>query len=123
LGYGYAFLLPAAALISFATVLILILRGKGPELVGTLLLIVPLPVFVGGFGTVQRLFQFNVLISQMNTIPKPSEYAYVTAMCLVPLGLGLLFALPSYLFATIGLTVRALSSRRSSAGEAIPDKG
>jgi hypothetical protein len=97
--------------------------ARGQNFSGHLLLIVPLPVLVGVFGTVHRLFQFNVLMSQMNMIPKPSEYAYVTAMCLVPLGLGLLFAVPSYLFATIGLTVRALSSRRYSAGEAIPDKG
>jgi hypothetical protein len=113
LGYGYAFLLPTAALISFAAVLILIRRGKGPELSGALLLIVPLPVLVGVFGTVHRLFQFNVLISNADTYPKPSEYAYVTAMCLVPLALGLLFALPSYLFAAIGLTMRAIGRRRS----------
>lgn len=122
LGIRYAFLLPAAALVAFIVVLILVLRGKGPELVGALIFIVPLPVLVGILGTVDGMLASYQVIAMSDLAPKPSEVAQGISMSLVSAWIGLMLAVPGYLLAAVGLAVRALAGQRSSAHEVIAAK-
>jgi hypothetical protein len=51
LGVRYTFLLPLAALVSFVLVLIVVLRGRGNWVTAVLVLLVPLPFYVGIMGS------------------------------------------------------------------------
>ena len=108
LGWRYTFLLPLAASFAFVFVLLVVLRGKGPAMTGALLFLVPLPVLVGIVGFVDGLVASFQVISMSQTVPKPSQWAMGISMSLVSIWVGLLFSVPSYFVALIGLIVRSM---------------
>ncbi len=108
LGLQYTILLPLAGLISFVLALVLVLRGKGPMAAAALVLIVPLPLLVGLYATVEGVIVTYTIIAMSPTAPKPDEMLYGVSMSMVGVWTGLLLMVPSYLVAVVGALVRAL---------------
>ncbi len=107
LGWRYSLLLPLAGLSAFAGVLFLVLRGKGPAMVGALILIVPLPFLVGVVGVLDGMLSSFQVIGASDLAPKPSAIATAVSMSLFSAWVGLLFSVPSYLAAVFGLITRS----------------
>jgi len=107
LGWKYTLLLPLVGMLAFAVVLVLVLRGKGPAMVGALLFVVPLPIFVGLMGVVDGLMSMFQVLAMADISPKPSVVADGVSMSLVTAWVGMLLAVPSYLVAVGGLIVHA----------------
>jgi len=109
LGLRYTFLLPLAALVSFVLVLILVLRGRGNWVSAALVLIVPLPFYVGIMGVIDGMIASFQVIAMSDTAPKPSALAEGISMSLVTAMVGLCLSVPGYLLAVAGSFVRALA--------------
>ena len=107
LGWKYTLLLPMAGLFSFVVVLVLILRGKGPAMVGALVFLVPLPFFIGVFGVVDGLAASFQVIAMSDVAPKPSRLANAISMSLVSAWVGMFLSVPGYLLAVAGLIIRS----------------
>jgi hypothetical protein len=107
LGVNTAFL-PLAALVAFAVVLVLILRGKGPEMVGAILLVVPLPMYVGLWGAVGAIVASGAVIALADVDVKQSELWGGISEMFVNIQVAMLLTVPAFLLATIGLVIRAL---------------
>lgn len=115
MGIRYTVLLPAAAMLTFVLVLVLVLRGKGSTLPGALFFIVPLPLLIGCIGVVEGLLSSFQVIAASSSSPKPSEWAQGFSMMLVTGWIGALLTIPSYLVATIGLIARSFGCCESGA--------
>jgi hypothetical protein len=124
LGWRYTFLLPLAALVSFALILLLVLRGRGTSLSAGLILLVPLPFLVGIMGFVDGLVASFQVIAMSDTAPKPSALATGLSMSFVTIWIGILLTIPGYLLAVIGTIVRTVSGDTINAQQAtaIPAK-
>ena len=110
LGVKYTLLLPLAGFVAFLVVAFLLWKGKGPAMVGALLLVVPAPIFLGVMGVVEGLIAMYQVIGMSSVTPKPSEIAEGISMSLVAAMVGLVLAMPAYFLATFGLIVRSLIS-------------
>jgi hypothetical protein len=108
LGIRYSFLLPLAALVSFVLVLIVVLRGKGSWMSAALVLLVPLPFYVGILGVIDGMLASLQVIAMSDTSPKPSALAEGISMSLVTALVGLWLSVPGYLLAVVGSIVRSL---------------
>jgi hypothetical protein len=90
-------------------------RGSGPFAAATLMLVVPIPFWMGVLGTVDRLAAaFSTYAGGIRPVPRyiiadmmGSAFHYTT--------LGLFLMTPSYLVATIGSSRRALQASRDTA--------
>lgn len=119
LGWRYSLLLPMAALAAFVLVLVLVIRGKGNSLPAALILIVPLPIFVAIMGVVDGMLASFAVISMSDTAPKPSVWAEGISMSLVTVLVGMMLAVPGYLLAVVGTSIRSL---RGDASQPSPDR-
>lgn len=109
LGFRYTFLLPLAALVSFVLVLVVVLRGKGNWVTAVLVLLVPLPFYVGILGVIEGMMASFQEIAMTEMAPKPSALAEGVAMSLVTAMVGLWLSVPGYLLAVVGSFVRSLA--------------
>lgn len=116
LGVRFAFLLPAAALLSFVLVLLVLLKGKDRTIGPCLVLIVPLPFLVGIYALFDGLVASFQVISASQLAPKPTEIYEGLAMSFVAPYLGMFLTLPGYCAAVIGLLIRTLGPDRPEAG-------
>ncbi len=110
LGWKYMLLLPASALLSFVLTAVLVVAGKGRTTGAALAFIVAIPFLIGLFGMFDGLMASFMVIARSPTYPKPSVIAAGVSMSIVTPLLGMLLMVPSYLLATVGLSVRALQS-------------
>lgn len=109
LGMRYTFLLPLAALVSFVLVLVVVLRGRGNWVTAVLVLLVPLPFYVGIMGVIDGMIASFQVIAMSDVQPKPSELAQGVAMSLVTAMVGLWLSVPGYFLAVVGSFVRSLA--------------
>jgi hypothetical protein len=107
LGFDIALLLVAAA-IAFAVVLVMLHRGKGPAMVGAILLVIPLPLYFALWRALGGVVVSGSAIAVAETAPKPHEVFGGIAEMALFMRMGLMLTIPSFLLATIGLAVRAL---------------
>lgn len=116
LGPEFVLLLPATALIALVVVLILVLRGKGPAMVGAILLVVPLPIYVALLGVLSGMIRTCGVVLMADTPIKQSDLADVLADVLICMLFAMTLTLPAILLATAGLIVRALQGESPTAG-------
>ena len=102
-------LIPVAGLFCFALALVVVIRGQGPFASAALVLLVPMPLLLGLFGSVQGLILSLQVIATSSITPKPSEVSDGIATALFNPLLGLICMTPSYLVATVGSIVRAFA--------------
>lgn len=107
LGLSYVILLPLAGLLCFVLALILVLRGKGPMAVASLILIVHIPLLIGVFAAIQGAMASYTVIAMSSASPKPSEVAAGISTALVAPMVGMLFMIPGYVTAALGSFVRS----------------
>ena len=121
MGFEVIFLLAAAA-IAFAVVLLMILRGKGPAMVGAILLIVPLPLYVGLMGALKGIVASSSVIALSDASLKQSEIFMALAEMFLLIRVGAFLTIPAFLLATVGLIVRALQREPNSDPEPVVAK-
>lgn len=109
LGMRYTILLPLAALVSFVLVLVVVLRGRGHWATAALVLLVPLPFYVGIMGVIDGMIASFQAIAMSDTAPKPSAMAQGVSMALISAMVGLFLSVPGYLLAVVGSFVRSLA--------------
>lgn len=105
LGWRYAAILPLAGLTSFVLTSVLLAKGKGQATGAAITFVVAIPVLIGLIGMFDGILSSLMM---MSSSPKPSVVAEAVATGLIAPLMGLLLAAPSYLLATVGLTIRAL---------------
>lgn len=108
LGIRYTLLLPLLGILAVVLAVIALWKFKSPVLVPILIVVVPLPMYYGAIGIIDGLVASWQVIEASGMTPKPSDFAYGTAMSLVSLQVGLILSLPAYAIATLGLVYRAL---------------
>ncbi|MDX1945783.1 MAG: MotA/TolQ/ExbB proton channel family protein [Pirellulaceae bacterium] len=114
LGMKYTLLLPLAGFVAFLIVAFLLWKGKGPAMIGAIVLVVPAPVYLGVLGVVEGMMASFQVIAMSSTAPKPSEIAEGISMSLVSAMVGLVLTIPAYILATLGLVVRSLVGESKS---------
>jgi hypothetical protein len=107
LGPTFALLLPISALVAFVLTLLLVRRGRGEALGPALLIIVPMPVYVGTFAAIYGVLSFLPPIPKLNTQPSHLDVAFELWMADICVFSGMLLSTPAYLTAVIGTTIRS----------------
>jgi hypothetical protein len=107
LGWRYLLTLPAAALFSFVVVAFLLAKGKGSHLGAAMAFIVAIPFLIGLCALLDNLMAIHMLLAQSTAIPKYQTIASGISVSLVAPIVALILMVPSYLLATVGLTIRA----------------
>lgn len=113
----YVVLLPIASLVSFYLTLKVLRRGRGPQAVSTLLLIIPAPFLVGLFGGCHGI------LNSFTTFAPPGalqfqEIFYGLGIAMFPPAIGLLLTMPAYAFAIAGTFTQSLFGERPAAVDA-----
>jgi hypothetical protein len=98
-----------SALVAFVLTVALVVRGRGDSLAPALLLIVPLPMLVGGLAGVSRLIATYGLIAASATEPALSAVWDGFASASIPLLVGFSLCIPIVLMATVVGLVQSLS--------------
>ncbi len=109
----YVVLLPIASVVSFYLTLKILRRGRGPQAVSTLLLIIPAPFLVGLFGGCQGVLNGFATFAPPGAV-RFQEIVYGLGMAMFPPFLGLLLTMPAYAFAIAGTFTRSLGGERSA---------
>ena len=107
LGFPYVILLPLAGALCFLVALLVVLRGRGPMAVVTLLLVVHVPLLIGVFAAIQAAIASYTVIAMSATTPKPSQVAAGVSTALVAPLIGMLLMVPGYATAALGAFVRS----------------
>ena len=114
LGFQYAILLPLAGFVCFLLALIVVVRGKGPMAVAALMLIVHVPLLLGGFAAIQGAIASYSVVAMSATAPDPSEVAAGTSTALFASLVGMLLTIPGYATAACGAFIRSLMPNAES---------
>jgi hypothetical protein len=114
LGWKYVLLLPASALLSFVLTLLLVIAGKGRTTGAALGFIVAIPFLLGLLGMFEGMMASFAVIASSTSAPKPSQVAEGISTSIVTPLAGMVLMAPSYLFATVGLSIRALKGESKS---------
>src|SRR5262249_47342435 len=101
-GPMYVTLLSIATVASIGLTLVLLKRGRWPEFVFALLMLIPLPLFVGIYGAVSALVQSLYAISLSDTVVP--EYGRIISRALVRMWIGCWLSIPSFIITAVGLT-------------------
>lgn len=109
IGPGCGALLMLAGLVALVLTVALVVRGRGDSLAPALLLIVPLPMLVGGLAGVNRLIATYGIMAASDTRPEQSLVCEMLASAFLPLLMGLSLCVPIALLATVVGVVRSLS--------------
>lgn len=117
LGLWYSLLLPFAAFIGFVVTLIVIVKGRGPMAVASILLFVHVPLLIGIFAAFQGTIRSFQVIANSATTPKPSELAEGISLALIAPWIAMLLMIPAYSTAAVGTFIRALASKSESSTE------
>lgn len=117
LGPSYIILLPLSALVSFAFVVILLFRGRGPMAAASILLFVHAPLLIGVFAAIQGLISSYQVIALSGATPKPAEVAVGFSTALFAPLVALVFQTPSYVAAAVGTFIRSLLDRPNNSAQ------
>lgn len=120
LGFRYSFLLPLSMLVSLALVALVCFRCRSHHLTALLVLLIPLPLFLGMISMFDGWVSSLQVISLSGATPRPSELAEGMAMSLFGVKVGLWLSLPGYLLAMGVMVYRTLSEPREPAPAAFP---
>lgn len=99
-----------AGLFSFVLTLVIAIRGQGPFAIAALVFLVPIPLLLSLFGTVQGMIMSLQVIATSSIAPKPSEISDGIATALFSPMLGLVAMTPSYLVATLAAIFRSFAT-------------
>ncbi|MDB5344007.1 MAG: hypothetical protein JWP89_2384 [Schlesneria sp.] len=91
----------------FVLTLFIVIRGQGPFACAALVFIVPIPFWLGLFGTLKGLIASLQVIAMSDAAIKASEISDGVASSLLNPMLGLVMMAPSYLVATLGSIFRS----------------
>jgi hypothetical protein len=105
---AYALLLPLAGLLCFLLALVLVVRGKGPMAIASLILIVHVPLLIGVFAAIQGGIASYTVIAASATAPKPSDVAVGISTALFAPLVGMMLMVPGYATAAVGAFIRSL---------------
>lgn len=108
LGWKVFLALPTSALFAFVLVAILLARGKGSHLGAAMAFLVAMPFLIGLFGMFDSLIAVYMVLSRSTVTPRYDQIAHGISISLVAPITALFLMVPSYLLATVGLTIRAL---------------
>lgn len=111
LGFPYLFLLPLAGALSFLLALIVVIRGRGPMAVASLILIVHIPLLVGIFAAIHGVLASYTVVATSGNSPQASEVAMGISTSLFAPLVGLLLMVPGYAVAAIGTFIRCLTAK------------
>ena len=106
-GLPWAITLLLTGLVSLLLVLVVVIRGNGPMAVGSLFLIIPLPLLVGAFAAALKGINAYLVIATSEATPKPSDLAEGLSEALIPALVAMLVTIPGYVAALIGAFVRS----------------
>lgn len=107
LGPMYAVLLLLSALIAFVLTALLVFRGKGSAAAVALLLIIPLPMFIGAFGALDALIDTYRIVADSMVEPRPSVIAGGIASTLIRMLMSMFVSGPTLVLALAGSSIRA----------------
>ncbi|MFN0018246.1 MAG: hypothetical protein ACKVP0_08310 [Pirellulaceae bacterium] len=105
MGWKYTFLLPVSGLLSFALTAAIVIAGKGKTAGAAIVLIVAMPALIGVFGTIEGAVNVAMVL-RYDLMTRINGEAI--SSCLMTTMVGMFLMIPSYLLATVGLTIRAL---------------
>jgi hypothetical protein len=117
LGFKYAILLPVSALVGFVLTLIVVVRGKGPMVGVALGLIIPVPLLIGVFASIEGGIRAFQVIATLATGPSPGQVAVVISTLLVAPMIGMSLMAPSYVLAIFVALVRSFSANPKVSSE------
>lgn len=107
MGWRYFLTLPASALCSFLLVALLLAKGKGSHLGAAMVFIVAIPFLIGLCAMLDSLITVYMVLAGSTVAPRYDQLAHGISISLVAPITALVLMVPSYLLATIGLTIRA----------------
>lgn len=110
LGLTYTVAMLLAGLVCFGVVLFLVRRGRGPMAAAALVLVVPVPLWIGLLAMAHGLCSSYWVLARSATAPHLSALYDSYSTALVAPIVGLLVTLPAFMCAVIGATVRATST-------------
>jgi hypothetical protein len=102
-------LLPLVALAAMVVIALMIWKGKGPAMVGAVLLVVPAPICWSLLGAVSGLLSSFGVLATADVQLKSSEIFGGMAEVLVNVQTGAVLTIPLFLSAVGGLIFRALT--------------
>ena len=111
LGFFYSVVLPLSALLVFVGAVIVVVASRRPSVIAAYLVFLPLPVLIGGLGTVQGMIASYSVIANSSIAPRPDEAAIGYSTALFTLLVGLMLTFPSYFVLAIGLFARTVAWR------------
>ncbi len=108
LGLKYAIALPLAAAFSFVMTAIVVLRGRGAPAIAAILLLAPLPVYLGMMAAADGFVASGRVIALGPVAPNPAELVHGFCMAMAPISVGMFLAIPGFLVASMGMLIRSL---------------
>ncbi len=118
LGFPLLVILLMAGLLSFFVAFAIVLRGRGPMAVASLLLVVHVPLLIGIYAAIRGATNAYMVIATSSTTPKPSELAVGISSALIAPTVGMILMTPGYAVALVGTFVRAMASSPKSSESA-----
>ena len=103
---GLLILLSAAA--AFVLTILLLARGRNSAAWAALILIVPMPVLIGLFASINAWNNGWAVVALADVQLKPSELAGLYAELLIPTWVAMLLSVPTYFAAVLGLLIYPL---------------
>jgi hypothetical protein len=110
-------LVPVIALVALAVVVLLVWKGKGPAMVGAILLVVPAPIYWTVLGALSGLASSYEVMYMTDVEPRPRDFYGGYAEILVSIQIGVLATVPVFMAAVGGLIYRAVTD--SAAGTSV----
>jgi len=102
-------LLPLIALAAIVVVALMIWKGKGPAMVGAILLVVPAPIYWSLLSSLSGLASSYEVLYMADVQVKPSELYGGYAEVLITIQVAVGYTIPVFLTAAGGLVHRALT--------------
>src|SRR5262245_24867717 len=91
--------LPLLALAALTLVVLLLVKGKGPAMVGGILLVTPLPICWGVLSVVSSLASVYGILGLADIEPKPSELYVGYAQILITAQIAIMLNTPAFVAA------------------------
>ena len=108
LGIRYTLLLPLSGLAVFLGACLVVALSRRPATIASYLVILPLPLLFGLFGTVEGLIAGWSVIGMSTTMPRMNELGELFSTALFTTFVGFLVNAPAYFVVAIGLPMRSI---------------
>lgn len=113
LGLFYAAVLPLTGLLVFVGACLVVALARRPAVVAAYLVLVPLPLLIGIYGSVQGMIASTMVIADSLAEVRLSDLAEGISTALFTTQVGFWATFPAYLVTSIGLLVRAATAKRN----------